>query len=429
MARRAPKNPYEQQERRLAALRLRLISLYPFWGYLLAEIQVLWAPALPALAATDGLRRIWLNPQAVQCLNARQLGFVLLHELGHIVLETLDRQQRRDRRLWNIATDYAINRQIAQIELPGSPDHRAAWEAPCGEVSGIGRCEPLFEPTLDHLPAEEIYARLLKNGVASAGDAPWIEVLDVHGDRVVGQPATSDSMDVHVYCDHEPARRQRERDLAAQRLEQAAQLGRGEGRVGPGLLPLGVDRWLSDSQAPRVNWQTQLQCYLADFAAKVERSWAQPHRRWLAEGWLVPGPVSQEDGTVVVAVDTSSSMAPRQLQAIAAELEVLGEVVAELWVLCADAAVHEVVEPGQLGPFLARRRWKGGGGTDHRPVFDWLGAKRLRPDLLICCTDLFTQLPSRAPQFPVLWLALLDEHGDRGPRPHFGALIEVQPTR
>jgi len=53
---------------------------------------------------------------------------------------------------------------------------------------------------------------------------------------------------------------------------------------------------------------------------------------------------------------------------------------------------------------------KCGGGTDHRPVFDWVRDRGLRPDLFIGLTDLFTRLPDQAPTFPVLWVTP-DAHG------------------
>jgi predicted metal-dependent peptidase len=72
--------------------------------------------------------------------------------------------------------------------------------------------------------------------------------------------------------------------------------------------------------------------------------------------------------------------------------------------ILADAKVQEVVPFEGLESFLLRATMKGGGGTDHRPVFEWLAENRLRPDLFIGLTDLFTRLPTVRPHFPVLWV-------------------------
>lgn len=422
--RRKPLDPcVAQGELRVRELRLLLMGLYPFWGTLVAEVQFLWAADLPAFAATDGLRRIWLNPKWIQHLHRRQLGFVVLHELGHIVLETIARREARDRRLWNIATDYAINRQVEQMPARGARDSRRAWEAPRGEIAGLGVCEPLFDPAFDHLPAEAIYARLCRNSLPDGLDGLPVDLPDGHGRSVRSQPRHGGGVDVHVSPEGDPHERQADRDRAAVRLERAAIAARETD--GDHDLPLGVDRWLAARKTPSVGWQALLQRYLQGVGATVERSWARPHRRWLAEGWLVPGVVPERDGTVVLAIDTSGSMDTERLAAIAAELQALGDLVDELWVVVADAAVHEVVAPGDLPAFLARRRWSGGGGTDHRPVFRWLEERRIVPELLMCCTDLFTKLPVQAPGYPVLWLVMPDEAGRRGPRPGFGEVVVV----
>jgi predicted metal-dependent peptidase len=417
----SPHRPEDLQQQRVADLRLRLLSLYPFWGYLLAEMQILWAPQLPTFAATDGVARIWLNPQWIAGLSRRQLGFVLLHELGHVVLQTLDREQHRQRHLWNRAADYAINRIVAQ--MPSRPPAKSgpAWEVPVVELPGVGRCEILLDPRFDHLPAEGIYARLLQDPALAGEAGPPVDLPDPQHPGTQSLPRHGGGLDVHVPAAGTPAERQAQRDRAVQRLTQAAELAQQQEEP----LPFGVDRWLELQRQPALAWQTLLQRYLADQGAAVERSWARPHRRWLAEGWLVPGPVPERDGVVVLAIDTSGSMQPPQLEAIAAELTALDDAVSELWVVCADAEVQAVVRPGELPAFVAGRRFKGGGGTDHRPVFAWLARQTWRPDLLICCTDLHTTLPEQPPMYPVLWLVTPDEDGGHGRRPGFGEVVVV----
>ena len=49
----------------------------------------------------------------------------------------------------------------------------------------------------------------------------------------------------------------------------------------------------------------------------------------------------------------------------------------------------------------------GGGGTDFRPVFDWVAERcrrgEARPDALIYCTDGWGTFPPRAPDYPLVW--------------------------
>jgi len=46
----------------------------------------------------------------------------------------------------------------------------------------------------------------------------------------------------------------------------------------------------------------------------------------------------------------------------------------------------------------------GGGGTDFRPVFEWLDHHQYRPDLLVYFTDAEGRFPAKEPDFPVIWL-------------------------
>jgi predicted metal-dependent peptidase len=50
----------------------------------------------------------------------------------------------------------------------------------------------------------------------------------------------------------------------------------------------------------------------------------------------------------------------------------------------------------------------GGGGTDFRPVFDWVAARRgngPRPcDAVVYCTDGYGTFPPRPPAYPVAWV-------------------------
>ena len=51
----------------------------------------------------------------------------------------------------------------------------------------------------------------------------------------------------------------------------------------------------------------------------------------------------------------------------------------------------------------------GGGGTDFRPVFEYIDEhQEINPDLLIFFTDGYGAYPERAPAYPVLWLLTAD---------------------
>jgi predicted metal-dependent peptidase len=49
---------------------------------------------------------------------------------------------------------------------------------------------------------------------------------------------------------------------------------------------------------------------------------------------------------------------------------------------------------------------KGRGGTDFRPIFDWIAASGVEPKCLVLLTDLEAPFPQVAPSYPVLWVSV-----------------------
>jgi len=104
------------------------------------------------------------------------------------------------------------------------------------------------------------------------------------------------------------------------------------------------------------------------------------------------------------------------------ELAALLAETSSVTVVVADASVHEVVPPAAVKAWLAARRVRGGGGTDHRPVFAWLAEERRRPDVFIGLTDLHSRFPERPPPYPVVWVT----PPDPGPAP-WGRVVTLPP--
>ena len=159
-------------------------------------------------------------------------------------------------------------------------------------------------------------------------------------------------------------------------------------------------------------------------------TWTKPNRRRLATNPLViiPGKRGYGSECIVVGVDTSSSIGQKELDAFMAEV---GGVLADikpkrLVVIGCDAAVGTVEEVHNLDEVcdLGRKGLGGGGGTDFRPVFDYVEEKNLRPETLIFLTDLLGCFPNTAPVYPVIWCST--SKGDKAP---FGETVEIELDR
>jgi hypothetical protein len=130
-------------EQKISRARTQLLLNQPFFGTLCLRLKLVPMPSFPTMA-TDG-RRLAYNPAFVEKLTPAELEGVLAHEVMHCALAHHCRRGDRDAQLWNQAADYAVNPILNGngITLPK---------------------DALIDPTFTDLAAEEIYARLLKQG-------------------------------------------------------------------------------------------------------------------------------------------------------------------------------------------------------------------------------------------------------------------------
>jgi predicted metal-dependent peptidase len=149
---------FDHEIRRIQTLRAQVVVHHPFWATLLLPMQVELSPWIPTFAATDCVSRMWINPFWTYHLSLKQLGYILIHEVGHLVFLTAARRLTRDHHRWNDATDYAIN---AIIEELTDKDGRKLYERPDLEIPDLGLVlRPLYDEAFKNLVAEEIYDTL-----------------------------------------------------------------------------------------------------------------------------------------------------------------------------------------------------------------------------------------------------------------------------
>jgi predicted metal-dependent peptidase len=273
----------------------------------------------------------------------------------------------------------------------------------------------LLDPAFDNLSAEEIYARLRKKNSESDGagkpkpgdgnldqqaagpnaSSPgetaareearpggFGEVLDATDDQ--GNPASP----------AENSRQQHEWSVAA---EQAVRMTKMCGQE-----PVNVERALQQTRESRQDWRAILRTFIAATTASDYR-WTPPNRRYIGSGLYLPSVDRSGVGPIVIGVDTSGSIGQEELDQFAGEISAISDEVQPeaIHVVYCDAAVQASQlftcgDPIQLEP-------KGGGGTDFRPVFQWVEENDIQPTCLLYLTDLCcTEYPD-VPDYPVLW--------------------------
>lgn len=428
--------PQTPLERKLTKARTQLLLNQPFFGSLCLRLKLV--PGNVLTMATNG-KLIVYNSDFVESLTPAELEGVLAHEVMHCALAHHCRRGSRDLQLWNEAADFAINPIVLNngLTLP---------DGALNDSQYVG------------LSAEEIYARLLHDeGNASGGQCPsppqagpggsgpnsaaaspsqtggaipdqqsrgtqptsgghdcpssvpdsrnkdtdptlprpggFGEVLDASDDS--GGPAS----------EAEIARQQHEWSIAA---EQALRSSKACGHE-----PAELDRPLQESRESKQDWRAILRDFVAATTPSDYR-WSPPNRRFVASGLYLPSVHREGVGEIVIGVDTSGSIGDEELKQFAGEISAISDQAQPeaIHVVYCDAAVNGTQEFGPSDPVVLEA--KGGGGTDFRPVFEWVEARGMSPVCLIYLTDLCCNTYPSPPSYPVLWVTDSRRHAPFG---------------
>jgi len=380
---------------KLIKARSGLVLDEPFFGSLTLRLTLEEDTSCKTMW-TDG-SSLGFNPIFVDSLPMNVLKGVLCHEVMHCALSHHARRDGREKKKWNRAADYAVNFVI-----------REKFSLPEGH---------LFDPKFLDLSAEEIYSKLPNK----SQDDNKNEGNDSNGNDSNGNADPGGCGEVRDAKSETGNKVPSEADLARSEakwkvaVSQANQQAKAFGKSSAEL-----DRCVDKIINPRLNWHSILQQFV-NSVAKSDYSWIQPNRRHIYSGVYLPSCRSPEVGTIVLGVDTSGSISAEALEQVAADLAGILEVIkADCHVVYCDSKVKGI-EYFRTGDFILKLNAKGGGGTDFRPIFDWIEKENIYPACMICFTDLDGKFPEVEADYPVLWVTDRREHKT----PPFGEVLEV----
>lgn len=355
-------------KQKLTQARATLLLRYPFFGYLVTNLEDKMASGLHT-AGTDGQSVYW-SEEFLQKLASRDVVFVMAHEALHCALQHLWRRGERDPRRWNIACDSVVNDMLLEAGLDSSlPMIRGA----------NGRsAEDLYEH------ADELIRANVQRGLVDDHGA-WVEV---------GKPGDPEWRGLS--------------DAWRAALQQAKSFGN---------VPAGMVRHIDAVLDPKRDWRDLLREGL--FSPEDYR-WKPTDRRF--PDVLLPT-LAGEVHRVVIAIDTSGSIHGEKLKHFWTELvAILRNNRCEARVLTCDADIQDEWDEAQFDP-TSVPVLRGGGGTNFAPVFDRVEryiATGWQPEALVYLTDLDGAFPQRPPEVRTLWVVGKDDAKKRVP---FGEII------
>ncbi|RTZ73243.1 MAG: hypothetical protein DSZ00_00680 [Gammaproteobacteria bacterium] len=422
-------------ETKLAAARTRLTLDKPFLGALVMRLPMVEAdPEWCPTTGTDA-KRFYYNPEYIDSLTLEQTQFMLAHEALHCALSHFARRQHRQVGRWNLACDYAINPLLVDDGLKPPYDTMILDQfkgMTAEEIYPLLEEDDNYETIDQHLydqegesegnsgsdqesssgsndtppPSEEKQQKSRASGNQEETDQGRRQETDPEkqGERADGggneqQQQRQEEQGAKQPPPLTPEERDNLEVQWQQRLAGAAQQALQAGKMDGAMARL-VDHLLQ----PHLPWRMLLARYMTA-AARDDYSYMRQSRRNQSDAILPALRSSQVE--VVVAVDTSGSIRDSEIAEFLAEVSALkGQMRARITLIPCDARIAEgapwIFEPWE--ELRLETTISGGGGTDFRPVFQWVEEQGLQPEVLIYFSDLEGTFPELAPNYPVLWL-------------------------
>ena len=161
-----------------------------------------------------------------------------------------------------------------------------------------------------------------------------------------------------------------------------------------GHTPVGMDRKIDDIQKSKINWKSVLHGFVSR-SIPEKYDWNRPNKRYRSQGIYLPS-YKSEKVELVLSVDTSGSISDEELQEFISEVYgiVEGFSQVDLTVIQHDAKVQAVNNIRQRRD-VEDIELKGGGGTDHRPVFDYIKENENQSRVYVGFTDGWTTVPDK----------------------------------
>ena len=419
----------------LAQDRQKLLTRMPFVGGLLMRLDLVPVSDYRLdTAATDG-DRIFVDIDFYARLNADERLFVLAHEAWHCALIHFARRQGRDPKLFNVAADLEIHFVLTDegLKAPFVLPHDPSWKGLSAEeiyerlvkgaksaASGRGSRSCGEGRESEHIKGSSSFDKHLESageaGRANEGRADGANEGAADGSNEVageaGNERRADGANEGAGCgkgidpDYAPEVKEGAAERCRGRVVSAVQIYE---RM-KGDLPAGIVGRVAAVLKPELNWRELLSQFVTSCYGGSRR-WLPPARRHVWKGLYLQSQRS-ERLRAIVAIDTSGSTQGDLTKFFTELTSLLGTFGSyELTVIQCDAEVGKVETFDDSNPLAPDHEWEttGGGGTDFRPVLDYVeNHPELDPNLLVFFTDGYGNCPDRPPHYPVMWLLTRD---------------------
>lgn len=352
----------------LTKAKSQLTSKYPYFGMLASRLKHEENENIRSYASNG--KRFLYNPIFVESCSIEELSFVLTNCVMHHILAHSQRKLKRKGFLWQLATDFAINNLLFKngIKIPNGAN---------------------FDKKYKNMYAEEIYEELKKERIEAGFDAYEDDIKENEQEETEENKFTK-VKNIEENLD--------ERD--EEQWEYASTLAK-EVAIRKSLMPLGFERLAKKVVAQNIDWKFELYNAI-NRHMRNNYAFMPPNKKHLYRGFALPS-LTSDTLSLIVAIDTSGSIQEEILGAFIEEFKTIMQnfPAVNIELLIADAKVHAhySFRGAEDMDFVL----KGGGGTDYRPVFEYIDANFPMSSMLLYFTDGEGIFPRIPPSYEVLW--------------------------
>ena len=389
----------EKIQNKLAAARTRLILDKPFLGALVLRMPMEMGDPSWCKTTTTDARKIYYNYEYIDQLHPSETQFALAKQALHCALSHFARRSHRIKHRWELACEYAVNPILIE----------EGFTAPPGT---------LIEDSFIGMSAEEIYHCLDDKDDGDMDndnnhDEGSDEAQDPTDNNNAGQSEQPDSQQGSGVSspsnstqqgspEPKPLTQHEQDNLTVQwqqRLAGAAQQAKQAGKLSESMA-----RMVEFMLQPKLPWRAMLAKYMTS-NARDDYNYSRPSARRGDPAIFPSLRSSQVD--IVVALDVSGSIDDEEINEFMSEVDAIkGQLRARISLLICDDKLAEgspwIFESWE--EFVLPKTFTGGGGTDFRPVFDWIAKQDQTPELLIYFSDCNGRFPNISPHYSVIWL-------------------------
>ena len=309
------------------------------WGFyasILFQMQMLEKEDIGTMA-TDG-KNIFYNAEWSDTLTEEELDFVRCHEGMHRVLRHHLRQKHRDQRLWNVATDYAINSVLTQSGMTMPKDG-------------------LFDSKYHGMSAEKIYA-ILEKEMDKTEQCSW------------GGVSSSELNEDEI---------KQEENIIMQQTTMALQNAKDIGS-----LPKDIKDIIQEMERSQVDWSSVIRRVVGGDQPE-DYTYRRPNRRALnCFDIFNPSTLKIGCGDVVIWVDTSASVSNKELKHALGEINAISEDMQpnSVTLIYADTDIQKV-QRFEKGDIITELNVVGRGGTCPMCVFNHIDENHMNVDSMV----------------------------------------------